>query len=246
MKWILKVVFIFLFGSIFAQEEVGSVCTRKFPLRENIRKVRVDLEIEADGKVGLEMKCEYAGVKAERDSLLFWMRKPEDEKRKWISTRVACGKLELKDFRFFEPEGNDVPEIGYEIKGTLIGFCGKSGDRLFFSPFSFSGIKDIPLSSGDGVPPVEISCSFTQIDTISVSIPEGYVVETGIAPVFLYSPYGEYSTEVSRFKDKIYLKRNFLLKAGIYPKEAYEGFQLFIQQVQLQDRFRMVLKPRNK
>ncbi|WP_294141930.1 hypothetical protein [uncultured Sanguibacteroides sp.] len=242
MKWLLTVGFIFWFGFIFAQEEDELFCARKFSGSENIQKVRVNMDIDSSGKVGLDIKWVFLQLKAEQDSLLLEMKKSESERHKWILDHVTCGKLELKNFRFFESEGDEVREIGYEIKGTLSGFCRKIGDRLFFSPFSFSGIKNLRLSPGEQ----EVRYPVAQKDTIFVRIPEGYVVEMGISPVFLYSPYGEYSTEISCFKDNLYLKRNFVLNAGVYPKEAYESFQLFIQQVQLQDRLQFVLKPQNK
>lgn len=127
------------------------------------------------------------------------------------------------------------------IKGVLRGFCTASTGRLFLTPCRFSSISYIKLTAKERVSPIVIRYPYTQEDTIQITMPEGYRIEGQIFPVTLETPYGEYRMNMTEEQGKLYIKRQFCLKAGTYPKTDYDKFKDFIMKVQLADRSRLVL-----
>ncbi len=90
--------------------------------------------------------------------------------------------------------------------------------------------------------PFEIERGFLDTDEINIVLPNGFTIEALPDNVELTTKYGIYKTEIIK-KDVVNLiyKRSFLLKKGLYPKEEYEEFRLFIEKIKRNDNSKIVI-----
>lgn len=217
------------------------VRSRKYDEKDNVQKTNVDLRLLASGDAEVHLERTLTGLEIENGGLHFYLSKTESEKRKWILDNADYGNLELAEYTMMPLSGDDVPQTGYEVTGTLRGFCSASTGRLFLTPCRFSNIASIKLTAKERVSPIVVRYPYTQEDTIRVGMPEGYRVEGRILPVMLKTPYGEYRMHSTVEGDKLIISRYFCLLAGTFPKTEYDKFKDFITKVQLADRSRLVL-----
>lgn len=215
--------------------------TRKYRESDNLQKTTVNLDLDPSGNAKMNLKRTLTGLEIENHDFQHVLNKSDSDKRKWIQDYADYGNLELVDYNMMPLSGDEVPETGYEIKGVLRGFCTASTGRLFLTPCRFSSISYIKLTAKERVSPIVIRYPYTQEDTIQITMPEGYRIEGQIFPVTLETPYGEYRMNMTEEQGKLYIKRQFCLKAGTYPKTDYDKFKDFIMKAQLADRSRLVL-----
>ena len=227
-------------GLMVTPEGGRLIRTRKYTEEDNVQQVKASLIIAPNGNASLSLRREFSGILL--DGTIHLAASPiESDKRKWVLDHADYGNLELQQYRFLPLEGDEVPRSGYEVEGVLKGFCSVNGKRLFVTPFVFSTIKNIQLTSEQRQAPVEIRNSIQQLDTLLVQVPEGYVVESPLRLLKLDSPYGSYEVQFLKEGDALCLTRRFVLKSGEYPAAEYAAFKDFISQVQNHDRSRFVL-----
>jgi hypothetical protein len=90
--------------------------------------------------------------------------------------------------------------------------------------------------------PFEIQRGFLDTDETNIVLPNGFIIEALPDNVELTTKYGIYKTEIIK-KDgaNLIYKRSFLLKKGLYPKEEYEEFRLFIEKIKRNDNSKIVI-----
>ena len=79
-------------------------------------------------------------------------------------------------------------------------------------------------------------------DEIALTLPAGFTIEAMPDNIELSNKFGIYKTEIIK-KDELNLvyKRKLLLKKGIYPKEDFEEFRLFIEKVKKNDNSKILV-----
>jgi hypothetical protein len=73
-------------------------------------------------------------------------------------------------------------------------------------------------------------------------LPNGFTIEALPDNIELTTKYGIYKTEIiKKGESNLVYKRSFLLKKGLYPKEEYEEFRLFIEKIKRNDNSKIVI-----
>ena len=89
---------------------------------------------------------------------------------------------------------------------------------------------------------VEISIGFTDIDTISFTLPEGFHVDSMPDKKEVKSPFGTYKAEaVIEDNGTISYTRTLIMNKGIYAPDTYDAYRSFLKKIAKLDKTKVLL-----
>jgi len=141
----------------------------------------------------------------------------------------------------YEEEKGRIPVMKEYLHVTSVGYASVTGKRLFIAPnlFNKTGLKYSP----DSVRKYDIvyNLAFTDIDSVAIQVPGGYITESMPQPVKLESKFGKYSCSVKVEGDKIYYTRLYEKNKSRFPASDYAELVKFQEQIYKADRTKIVL-----
>jgi hypothetical protein len=134
-----------------------------------------------------------------------------------------------------------VPAVDEEMEIKAHSYATVSGKRMFLEPNLLSKITTKLETGEPRVALVNIYSPFIKIDTVTITIPAGYVPESVPQPVTVKSNFGEYTSGIQVKDNQVIFTRRYCNKAGIYPASEWVNFAAFNNAVYKADRARVVL-----
>ncbi len=225
--------------ALLIKEEGGElVKTPAFSIEENNQFTSGIYKISPEGEGKCEVKITYRGAMYDDQYGLVIM--DETDRRKRIIKSIDIPHFDLLDYKLV-PNKVRNPSLDKVLTISIPGFASKMGDRLFFS---LNGMNQ----SGGALPysrnrksPMLISKPFSENDSITYELPEGYKMEALPEPVEMKSEFGEYRSHAKLLGDKIIYKREVKIRKGQYAKEKYNDFVEFLEKVSKHDEAKAVL-----
>lgn len=83
------------------------------------------------------------------------------------------------------------------------------------------------------------------IDSLIYNVPEGYTLKKAFAPVFIESPYGNYTLAIETNNNKIIARREFYMVPGLIALDKYPEFYSFIEKVHKLHTSKIIISPLN-
>ncbi|HLF52952.1 DUF3857 domain-containing protein [Flavobacterium sp.] len=117
-----------------------------------------------------------------------------------------------------------------------------SGNKMLFALNAFSqftgGVKRIRNRKS----PFEIQRGFYDHDEIAITLPKGFTIESIPQDFELSSKFGDYKTEIIKMDNgNLVYKRSLFIKKGLYQKNEYDEFRLFMEKIAKNDNSKTVL-----
>ena len=147
--------------------------------------------------------------------------------------------LQLSNIQFKNNKDDIVFEETLDMETS--GYLSKAGDRILLNPNLFRRIQNIPSKTEKRTQSVEIRRGYSHIDEINWTIPQDYKMESVFSPIDLVSEFGTYKARAEQQGNTIVYTREFVLRSGSYPKEAFNTYVEFIKEVAKKDRSKIVL-----
>lgn len=139
---------------------------------------------------------------------------------------------------------NDREKISFTENARIsaVNYGTISGNKILFVVNAFNQYSGNIKKSRNRKTPFEIQRGFLDNDEISIVLPNGFSIEALPDNVDLTTKFGVYKTEIIK-KDgsNLVYKRSFLLKKGLYPKEEFEEYRLFIEKISRNDNSKIVI-----
>ena len=139
---------------------------------------------------------------------------------------------------------NDKEKIAFTENAQISadGYGSISGNKILFIVNAFNQYSGNLKKSRNRQNPFEIQRGFIDNDEITIAVPNGFSIEALPDNVDMTTKFGVYKTEIIK-KDgyNLIYKRSFLLKKGLYNKEDFEEFRLFIEKVKRNDNSKIVI-----
>jgi hypothetical protein len=155
---------------------------------------------------------------------------------------LEFGDFNIKDFVTQPLTNEKLPKTELFLNLEFNKLAKLTGNRLFFTPFSFNNINDIKLPNESRKNPIEVKFPFTHIDTICVSVPSGFTIEGQYKDQSIDSKFGNYTRVFTQNENQqICFIRRLVLNKGYYPSAEYSDFKNFLGEVQKSDRQKVVL-----
>jgi hypothetical protein len=117
-----------------------------------------------------------------------------------------------------------------------------TGRRLLLPLAIFQANEKYPFQSGNRVHPIYFRYPFQELDTIMVTLPQGYQVESLPAPRSKAFPYFRYEISRRSQDGTLRLERRLVMDGYFFRVEAYSALRTFYDSVRAGDEEQVVLK----
>jgi transglutaminase-like putative cysteine protease len=227
--------------SVLIVDENGGklVRTPAYSMEQNVQTRHVVAKVEESGEMTVKANSRYSALQT--DDLHDILNSLTKEKLMEGLKQVGFfPSYEVKRYDWKETK-SAVPYIDEQIEITARNYATITGKRMFIEPNLMN--KTSRRLSVDSVRRADIylSYSYRDIDTVTITIPEGYTPEAVPPPIALQSPFGAYSSKVSIEGNVITYIRSIDHKGGTYPASSYGELAKFYNSMYKADRSRIVL-----
>ncbi|WP_432412864.1 DUF3857 domain-containing protein [Rasiella sp. SM2506] len=213
--------------------------THTYKTEDNLQTVTANVTISPTFEVSGKIYETSAGILYGNKNLLETAAKDDISmyyKRLWGHlNNLALGNIDFK---------NDKEKVLFteSLNFETDNYISKAGDKILLNPNIITRYKDLPATEENRKLPLEIRRGSTYRDQIEILLPEGYTIEAAFEPIEITSEFGTYKASVTSLEgSKIKYERELVLDSGTYPKEAFNKYVAFIQQVVKKDRSKIVL-----
>jgi hypothetical protein len=216
------------------------VRTPDYKASGNIRNSRSVVNLKESGDGEIEVNVRYAGLQQEsRKSILHNATK--EEQKNWLLNHINLPSLDLKHFELAE-EKEAEPSITEKLRLEVRNCATKAGTRLFVKPSLLSRPFELPTTTErttDFYLPLS-DYNFTDLDTMSYTIPANYKLETTLPATQLSSVFGTYELKTVMENNKLICARKVVVNGGRYDSKDFPAWVDFLKKIRKADRAQVV------
>lgn len=122
------------------------------------------------------------------------------------------------------------------------GYGKYSANSLIFNVNAFNVYQENARRVRGRKTPFEVERGFLDQDETTITIPSDFNIDFLPAAVELKSKYGNYTSEVIKLNDSTLLyKRSLSMNRGLYPKEEFDDYRKFIDEIGRNDNAKIIL-----
>ncbi len=205
-------------------------------LNQQLSNIHIALTSEglADIKNSMQLKGEP------QDNLRSYYKAKEDKKAKEYLLQLSNVSLdELTAFEYYP--NMEIPSLNLNYEAKVNKYATKSGKRLFVPLFAINSFRNVPKTEEGRQNPVIIKNGYTKIDTTIITLPTGAKVESIMDDFKLETAYGTYEVNIQKSENQLTCIRKVVIHAMEVPKEEYNDWRSFYQQIVKKDSAKMVV-----
>lgn len=207
---------------------------------QNVSNNRALVTLQDDGSAVVDVNLRYECRQYE--DMLPLMSRTEQQRRDAMLNAINLSAVTLDDFTFTEhKQSYTTPHIDVSMKLETRKLANITGSRMFV-PVGLFHKMTVPRALQQRVQPVNIDYGYVDIDTVVVTIPEGYVIETLPQQVNEVAPMGELSQTFKADDKTITIITRHLMRDGRYPESEYNTLRNFMSAVKKAYDQRIVLR----
>ena len=215
------------------------VKTPGYTKADNLQVRKINSVLDMEGNLTMNIDTKYqAEQQDDVDGLLHGLSK--ELIAEYLKDKLSIPSYDIVKFDYTQNK-NGLPSINEKLEVKAYNFATVSGKRIFITPniLNRSGTK---ISDHDKrISPIRLSFEFTDIDTVEIKVPDGYVPESLPAGEALDTKFGKYSTTFSFVPGRIIYSRLMQRNSGYYPASDGDALRDFYDLVYRSDRGRIVL-----
>ena len=216
------------------------VTTPYYKSQQNARSSRSKVKLEVDGNGQIEVQTLYTGLQQEsRKNVIH--NNTKEEQKKWLMGHINLPSMDLQRFELTEGKGFE-PDVTEKLSMNVRSCATKTGTRLFVKPSLLSRPIELPASTErttDFYLPLS-DYDFTDLDTVSYTIPQGYKLETTLPSFKINSVFGVFESKTSYENDQLVCSRKVVLNGGRFEAKYYPEWIDFLKKVRKADRAQVV------
>ena len=180
-------------------------------------KAHVTLQDDGSAKVDVNMRYECR----QYEDMLPMVSRTEQQRRDAMLKAINLSAVTLGDFTFAEhKQSYATPHIDVAMQLETRKLANITGSRMFVPVGLFHKVN-VPRELQQRVKPVNIDYGYVDIDTLVVTIPEGYVIEALPQAVNEVTPMGELSQTFEANDNTVTIVTRHLMRDGRYPATDY-------------------------
>lgn len=212
--------------------------THIYKAQENTQNTLVEYSIDKDGKIKASLEIATRGI--QYGDRFYLERQSGDNINNYYKNYFSnINNLSLGEIKF----NNDKSRI--EFKETILleadNYAGTNGNRMIVVVNPFNQLSKVPQRYRNRTNPFTTGREFNDYDEYLIFLPESYLIEAMPQNVELKTKFGEYKAEYKLKDNTLIFKRYINTNEGIFPKEEYEDFRNFREQIARNDNAKVVL-----
>ncbi len=219
--------------------EAGLKRTHIYETKNNSQISKAQYSIDQKGTIKGTIDIITQGI--QYGDRFYLERQPVEEVNKYYKNYFSnINNLTLEDIKF--SNNTDSLIFTENISLEADNYTDISGERIIFVVNAFNQYKRIPQRYRRRSTPFEVSRGFSDYDEFVVALPSNYTIEAIPDNFEIKTKFGEYKIEfILENENQIMYKRTLISYEGFYPKEDYEDFRNFREQVSRNDNAKIVM-----
>ncbi|MDR3716635.1 MAG: DUF3857 domain-containing protein [Puia sp.] len=215
------------------------VSTPSYSSSDNLESRVINASIDADGNLDANSSTYYSCLAQEMPHFLIHDVSGE-QREKYLNQLFNLPTYKVDKSSYEEIKGAK-PAVKEYLHVTSPGYAGVSGKRMFISPnlFDKSSIRFSPDSARRY--DLVYNHASRDVDSISLTIPDGYTPESVPQDVKIDCKFGKYSASLKLMPGKITYYRIWEQNRYRYPASDYPEFVKYYEQIYKADHARVVL-----
>ena len=219
------------------------VHTPRYSAKDNRQMRRATVKIDAEGNATTDLTTLYSGLQQDMPRA-FATHGNEKDVRDALIRRLHLPNFDLKSFKY-TADRQRIPTVEEKLSLELPHYGAKSGRRLFvqpnvFSKFSFT-MPDTTAKKGRQSKVVADDMAYTDSDSLTFDLPEGFSIEHLPEAMSLKSVFGTYAIACRLEGKRLFYTRQLVLHNVEQPKETWGSLLDFMREVEKADKMKVVL-----
>jgi len=225
--------------AVLIDEKGGHVVTTTNYTSHDNKQIRnISAGIDESGKLTAEVKTRYTCLQQDKlEGMINYLSK--DKLLEELKKTIDLPDYDVLQFNYAQTK-TEKPFIDEQLKLVANNYASVSRKRLFVTPnvLSRNGIK---LNTTDERKyDIDYPFSFIDIDTATLSIPDGYNIEAMPKDISINNKFGAYEIHFSVNGQKINFTRSYKRSEGRFPPSDYAELVKFYDDMFKADRSRIV------
>jgi transglutaminase-like putative cysteine protease len=226
-------------GVLIKEDGGYLVSTPRYGLNENLQLRRADATIDAEGNLTANVSTRYTGIQQDRLHFVIHVF-TEKQKEQFLNSQINLPTYKVEQTEYKEQKGK-LPVVDQFLKITAPGYASITGKRLFIQPNLFNKSNERLAVDKPRRFDIGIHISQKDADTLHITVPDGYSVESLPKDISLKDKWGKYNISFRVNGNVIDVLRTNESYEGVYPASDYTAFAKFMEDIYKADRSKIVL-----
>jgi hypothetical protein len=214
------------------------VHTPTYNLAENYQYTSAHATIDLDGNGVATIHRSFGGLQF--DQKMGPLVASTTDQKEWLYRYWPMADFQISQFEF-KASHEDLPASVLTSSVQLNHYATVSGKRLFLPLNMVNPFKSVPARVKQRRTNIRLTIAFVDADTVWYSLPVGTTLEFLPEPREILSPFGEYRARAEFKEGKIVYIREVRMNKGIFPKESYDTFIRFFNEMRVADKCQAIL-----
>jgi hypothetical protein len=177
----------------------------------------------------------------QQDELSSWLSAyPIDKIKEHLKSTIALPTFDIANLSYTEHK-EILPSIDEAMDLTVSNYAQVTGKRLFINPDILNRSTDQLIEDDNRTSGIELNDEKIDIDSIEITIPAGYNVESPFHDVSIDSKFGKFTATSKVTPGKIIYYRRREFYSGKFPPEEYINLVNYFDIIYKSDHSRIVL-----
>lgn len=215
------------------------VHTPKYNYKDNIQIRNIKASVNADGNLSANVETLYKAMQQDDLSLIL-SAYSNDKATEYLKSTIDLPTYDAQNIRFTQNK-NVLPSITANMDLTATNYAQVTGKRIFINPNILTKSDNRLAEDEDRKYDVELHDEHSDIDTVEIQIPAGYIVESPFHDIYIESEFGKFRASAKITPGKIIYYRKQEYYSGRFPPGDYTKLVTYYQEVYKSDHSKIVL-----
>jgi hypothetical protein len=227
-------------NALIIDEKGGTlVTTPRYSKTENLQSRKIISTLSSDGHLSIKVNTRYqAEQQDEVHGLLNALSKESIEE--YLKDKLSIPSYDVIQYAYAQNK-KGLPVIDEQLEIKAQNFATVTGKRIFITTNILNRSDYKMPDQKKRINPVKLSFEYTDIDSVEIELPDGYIAESIPADVSLKTPFGTYKSNTTFNPGKILYVRQVQRNSGYYPATDAVLLAEFYDTIYKTDRARVVL-----
>ncbi|SKA03253.1 DUF3857 domain-containing transglutaminase family protein [Sediminibacterium ginsengisoli] len=198
----------------------------------------VTATVDETGTLTADINTHFTGSQQELSHSLLH-HATQAERDKYLNRELNLPTYKVEKINYTETRGK-IPAMDEILRITSSGYASITGKRLFITPNLFNRVSRLPADKPRQYD-IEFRSAYVDVDSILITIPDGYTLEALPKPADITNRFGRYSINCTVTGNRIILVRKHQQDAGKFPAGDYPELVKYFEELYKADRARVVL-----
>ena len=217
-------------------DNTGGTLTRTpiYTPKQNSQIRKIEAVLNTDGLLNATVTTIYSGEQQDDLQQAIKSSTPTELLTN-INQKLNIPSYEITNLSYKEFK-TAIPAITEQLNITINNFASITGKRLYFTPNIYNKTNLKLLTNEPRIGNLNNIFGYTDVDSVIITIPSNYTLETTLLPKTFTNLFGSYTTTITHIGNKLIYVRSITINAGIFSKAVYVTIANWYQDIYKADR----------